>query len=178
MTFLFPPGLWLTLVVPILIALYIWAQRRRQKYALRYASLSLVKEAMGRGPGIRRHIPPALFIAAMFFMTAAVRAGISGSTALALNTLANARHSAWVSIARSCGCPACGTNSTRSFFDAAISSRELSICWRAHSLERQCSSREFRWLCLISPLLKWRMGCPSQLLCRRVYGTSPVGTNC
>ena len=72
MTLLFPVALWLTLVVPILIALYIWAQRRRQKYALRYASLSLVKEAMGRGPGIRRHIPPALFIAAMFFMTAAL----------------------------------------------------------------------------------------------------------
>ena len=44
MTFLFPPGLWLTLVVPILVGLYIWAQRRRQKYALRYASLSLVKD--------------------------------------------------------------------------------------------------------------------------------------
>lgn len=72
MTFLFPLGLWLTLVVPILIGLYIWAQRRRQKYALRYASLSLVKEAMGRGPGIRRHIPPALFLTALFFMTAAV----------------------------------------------------------------------------------------------------------
>ncbi len=72
MTFLFPLGLWLTLIVPILVALYIWAQRRRQKYALRYASLSLVKEAMGRGPGIRRHIPPALFLAALFFMTAAV----------------------------------------------------------------------------------------------------------
>jgi Ca-activated chloride channel family protein len=71
-TFLFPLGLWLTLVVPILVALYIWAQRRRQKYALRYASLSLVKEAMGRGPGVRRHIPPALFLAAMFFMTAAL----------------------------------------------------------------------------------------------------------
>src|SRR5258706_13834673 len=27
---------------------------------------------MGRGPDIRRHIPPALFIAAMFFMTAAL----------------------------------------------------------------------------------------------------------
>jgi Ca-activated chloride channel homolog len=72
MTFLFPLGLWLTLAVPILIALYIWAQRRRQKYALRYASLSLVKEALGRGPGVRRHIPPALFLFAMFFMTAAL----------------------------------------------------------------------------------------------------------
>jgi len=72
MNFIFPPGLWLVLIVPILIALYIWAQRRRQKYALRYASLSLVKEALGRGPGIRRHIPPALFLAALFFMTVAV----------------------------------------------------------------------------------------------------------
>jgi Ca-activated chloride channel family protein len=71
-TFLFPLGLWLTLVVPILVGLYIWAQRRRQRYALRYASLSLVKEALGRGPGVRRHIPPALFLAAMFFMTAAL----------------------------------------------------------------------------------------------------------
>ena len=72
MTFLFPLGLWLTLVVPILVGLYIWAQRRRQKYALRYASLSMVKEAMGRGPGARRHVPPALFLLAMFFMTAAL----------------------------------------------------------------------------------------------------------
>jgi Ca-activated chloride channel family protein len=72
MNFIFPLGLWLTLIVPILIALYIWAQRRRQKYALRYASLSLVKEALGRGPGIRRHIPPALFLASLFFMTVAV----------------------------------------------------------------------------------------------------------
>jgi Ca-activated chloride channel family protein len=72
MNFIFPLGLWLVLIVPILIALYIWAQRRRQKYALRYASLSLVKEALGRGPGIRRHIPPALFLAALFFMTVAV----------------------------------------------------------------------------------------------------------
>jgi Ca-activated chloride channel family protein len=72
MNFIFPLGLWLTLIVPILIALYIWAQRRRQKYALRYASLSLVKEALGRGPGIRRHIPPALFLASLLFMTVAV----------------------------------------------------------------------------------------------------------
>jgi len=80
-TFLFPVALWLTLVVPILIALYIWAQRRRQKYALRYASLSLVREAMGRGPGIRRHIPPALFITAMFFMTAALARPVTVVTA-------------------------------------------------------------------------------------------------
>ena len=68
MTFLWPGNLFLVLVVPALIAAYIWAQRRRQKYALRYASLSLVREALGSGPGRKRHIPPALFLVALFFM--------------------------------------------------------------------------------------------------------------
>jgi Ca-activated chloride channel homolog len=48
-------------------------QRRRQKYALRYASLALVREAVGPGPGLRRHIPAALFlvgVAAMLFALA------------------------------------------------------------------------------------------------------------
>ena len=49
MNFLWPGNLFLVLVVPALIAAYVWAQRRRQKYALRYASLSLVREALGRG---------------------------------------------------------------------------------------------------------------------------------
>ena len=68
MNFLWPGNLLLVLVVPALIAAYIWAQRRRQKYALRYASLSLVREALGSGPGRKRHIPPALFLVALFFM--------------------------------------------------------------------------------------------------------------
>lgn len=73
MTFLWFEMLWAMLVVPALIIAYILVQRRRRKYALRYASLSLVKEALGRGPGIRRHIPPALFLmgmAAMIFALA------------------------------------------------------------------------------------------------------------
>src|SRR5205085_1047589 len=67
-SFVWPGNLFLVLVVPALIAAYIWAQRRRQRYALRYASLSLVREALGRGPGRKRHIPPALFLLALFFM--------------------------------------------------------------------------------------------------------------
>lgn len=68
MNFLWPGNLILILVVPALVAAYIWAQRRRQKYALRYASLSLVREALGNGPGRKRHIPPALFLTALLFM--------------------------------------------------------------------------------------------------------------
>jgi Ca-activated chloride channel family protein len=62
MEFLWVDMLWLLLLVPVLIAVYILAQRRRQKYALRYASLSLVKDALGKGPGLRRHIPPLFFL--------------------------------------------------------------------------------------------------------------------
>jgi Ca-activated chloride channel homolog len=62
MSFLWMGLLWLLTLIPVLIAVYILLQRRRQKYALRYASLSLVKEALGKGPQFRRHIPPILFL--------------------------------------------------------------------------------------------------------------------
>jgi Ca-activated chloride channel homolog len=68
MSFLWPTSLFFLVAVPVLLGLYVWAQRRRRKYALRYASLSLVKEALGRGPGIRRHIPPALYLLSLAFM--------------------------------------------------------------------------------------------------------------
>lgn len=68
MTFLWPTNLLLVMAVPLVVAAYVWAQRRRQRYALRYASLSLVREALGRGPGRKRHLPPALLITALFVM--------------------------------------------------------------------------------------------------------------
>ncbi len=66
--FIWPELLWLLLLIPLLVLVYVWAQRRRVKYAVRFASLSLVKEALGKGPGIRRHIPPALFLLALIVM--------------------------------------------------------------------------------------------------------------
>jgi Ca-activated chloride channel family protein len=71
MNFLWPGNLLLVLAVPALLAAYLWAQRRRQKYALRYANLSLVREALGKGPGRKRHVPPALLLGALFFMALA-----------------------------------------------------------------------------------------------------------
>jgi Ca-activated chloride channel family protein len=58
--------------VPVLLLVYIGIQRRRQRYALRYANLSLLKEAVGSGPGIRRHIPPALFLLSLTAMIVAL----------------------------------------------------------------------------------------------------------
>ena len=72
MDFQWPTMLWLLLLVPVLIAAYVWAQKRRQRYAVRYASLSLVKEALGKGPGIRRHIPPFLFLLGLIAMIIAL----------------------------------------------------------------------------------------------------------
>jgi len=72
MSFIWGGLLWLLALVPVLVGLYVLAQRRRQKYALRYASLSLVKDALGKGPGIRRHIPAALFLAGLAVIIFAV----------------------------------------------------------------------------------------------------------
>jgi Ca-activated chloride channel homolog len=65
MQFLWPQFLWLLLALPVLVLLYLALLRRKKKLAVRYASLSMVKEAMGAGQQVRRHIPPALFLLSM-----------------------------------------------------------------------------------------------------------------
>ena len=72
MTFLWPEMLWLLLIVPALVAAYFYLLRRKQQAALRYASLSMVKEAMGPGLRFRRHIPPLLFLLALIVMIVAI----------------------------------------------------------------------------------------------------------
>ncbi|MEZ4670964.1 MAG: VWA domain-containing protein [Anaerolineae bacterium] len=64
MDLLWPGILVLLVLVPLLIAAYIWALRRR-KVAVRYSSLSLVKLALPRFSRLRRHLPFALFVAAI-----------------------------------------------------------------------------------------------------------------
>ncbi len=68
MNFLWPNLLWLMAALPLLVLAYWWLLKRKKKIALRYASLSIVREAMGKGPGFRRHIPPLLFLIAMAAM--------------------------------------------------------------------------------------------------------------
>ncbi len=67
-TFMWPTLLWLLLALPLLVLLYVWLMRRKKKMALRFASLSIVREAMGTGPSIRRHIPAFLFLLAIAAM--------------------------------------------------------------------------------------------------------------
>jgi Ca-activated chloride channel family protein len=72
MTFIWMDMLWLLLLVPLLIGAYIWLLRRRKKAALRYANLAIVKQAMGKGVGWRRHVPPALLLLAITVLIIAV----------------------------------------------------------------------------------------------------------
>jgi Ca-activated chloride channel family protein len=65
MNFLWPEMLWALLAIPLLVLLYVWLLRRRKKTALRYASLSLVKEALGARSAWRRHVPPTLLLLAL-----------------------------------------------------------------------------------------------------------------
>ena len=72
MKFLWPEFLALLALVPLLAGLYVWLLRRRKRLAVRYANLSLVREALGRGPGWRRHVPPALFLLGLTSLLLAV----------------------------------------------------------------------------------------------------------
>jgi Ca-activated chloride channel family protein len=65
MTFLSPLALWLLLVVPLLVGLYVLMLRRRKQSAVRYPDMGLVRGAIGPGQQVRRHLAPALLLAAV-----------------------------------------------------------------------------------------------------------------
>ena len=69
--FQWPVFLWLLVLVPLAVALYLLLLNRRKKTALRYANLALVKNAMG-AVGWRRHVPPALMLASFTLLLIAM----------------------------------------------------------------------------------------------------------
>jgi Ca-activated chloride channel homolog len=62
MTYEWPLLLWSLLLIPVLLLVYLLAQRRRRAYAVRFTNLALLREVVGRQPGWRRHLPPLLFL--------------------------------------------------------------------------------------------------------------------
>ena len=70
--FAWPELLWLLVLLPLLVGLYVWLLRRKNKAAVRYANLGMIKEAMGVGAKYRRHVPPALFLLAMALLIGAM----------------------------------------------------------------------------------------------------------
>jgi Ca-activated chloride channel homolog len=65
MNFLAPELLLGLLLIPVAIGFYLWAQRRRTKYAVRFTNLDLLANLAPRRPAWRRHLPPAIYLAAI-----------------------------------------------------------------------------------------------------------------
>lgn len=65
MNFLAPELLLGLLLIPVAIGFYLWAQRRRTKYAVRFTNLDLLANLAPRRPSWRRHLPPAIYLAAI-----------------------------------------------------------------------------------------------------------------
>ena len=72
MNFLWPEALWLLVMLPVLVGVYVWLLRRKRKAAVRYANLGMIKEAMGAGSKVRRHVPPALLFLALAALAVAM----------------------------------------------------------------------------------------------------------
>ena len=80
MSFYWPSLLWTLLALPLLVLLYLWILKRRKRSSVRLASVQVARLALGKGPGWRRHVPPALLLlalAALLFATARPAAKIT-----------------------------------------------------------------------------------------------------
>ena len=59
-------------VIPLLVAIYAWSQRRRRRSGTRYSSLALIRSALPGSSRLRRHLPFALLASAIAVMVVAL----------------------------------------------------------------------------------------------------------
>jgi len=85
MELLWPAFLYLLALIPLLVLVYIFVLRRRRPYAVRFSSLSLVREAIGKQSQIRRHLPFVLFLLAMSSLVLAMGRPVTTFTLPAAN---------------------------------------------------------------------------------------------
>lgn len=69
---LWPAFLLLLIAIPLIVTVYVLALRRRRRYAVRYSSLSLIRQAMPGGFRWRRHVPFALLALALALLILAL----------------------------------------------------------------------------------------------------------
>src|SRR4051812_23569440 len=65
MNFIAPEMLLGLLLIPLATGFYLWAQRRRSRYAVRFTNLDLLANIAPRRPSWRRHLPAALYLGAI-----------------------------------------------------------------------------------------------------------------
>jgi Ca-activated chloride channel family protein len=70
MSFAQPKMLLLLLGAPLLVALYILAQRRRRAYTMKFTNLSLLASVAPKRPGWKRHVPAAIMLLSLIALTA------------------------------------------------------------------------------------------------------------
>jgi Ca-activated chloride channel homolog len=68
MTFIWPPMLAFLLLVPLFIWLYLRMQQKRSHLAAQFGNLSVISGNVTRRTGIRRHIPPFIFLVGLKIM--------------------------------------------------------------------------------------------------------------
>ncbi len=62
MTLQWPWALILLGLLPLMVGAYVWALRRRRRFAVRYSSLALVRAALPRRSWLRQHLPFVVFL--------------------------------------------------------------------------------------------------------------------
>jgi Ca-activated chloride channel family protein len=72
MSFIWPAMLFSLFVIPLMVGGYLLFQRRRRRLAARYSSFGLTQTASSGGLGVRRHLPPALFLAGFTILAIAL----------------------------------------------------------------------------------------------------------
>lgn len=65
MSFAAPAWLLALLVIPLLVLLYVWAQRRRARWSVSYTNLDVLSKVVATRPAWRRHVPAALYLLAL-----------------------------------------------------------------------------------------------------------------
>ncbi len=62
MSFLWPTMLLSLLLIPLLFGIYVLLQQRRQQLSAKFGTMGLAAAGKGREPGVRRHVPFALYL--------------------------------------------------------------------------------------------------------------------
>jgi Ca-activated chloride channel family protein len=77
MTLLWPGFLSLLFLIPLAVGVYALILRRRRRFAVRYSSLSLVREAAAEQSWLRKHLPFILFLLALASLVVALGRPVS-----------------------------------------------------------------------------------------------------